>query len=155
MSQKFDINEVAANHFLQFLFQNEKICDLTCNMTWHADCKIPFTQYLQSINCFLIIQITIKHIDIIVQLKNNSSYSLRIRFDLWAVLLILVQWSHDTSIFIKLGYQMYWKEKPISSEFSKRIQSSGKLPSVLYAIFNIIPVLTMSRDTTINDIFKC
>ena len=44
----------------------------------------------------------------------------------WAVLLILVQWSHDTSIFIKLGYEMYWKEKPISSEFSKRIQSSGK-----------------------------
>ena len=72
-----------------------------------------------------------------------------------AVLLILVQWSRDTSIFIKLGYEMYWKEKPISSEFSKRIQSSGKLPSVLYAIFNIIPVLTMSRDTTINDIFKC
>ena len=44
----------------------------------------------------------------------------------WAVLLILVQWSRDTSIFIKLGYEMYWKEKPISSEFSKRIQSSGK-----------------------------
>ena len=86
---------------------------------------------------------------------NGPDYSLLSASNSWAVLLILVQWSHDTSIFIKLGYQMYWKEKPISSEFSKRIQSSGKLPSVLYAIFNIIPVLTMSRDTTINDIFKC
>ena len=33
----------------------------------------------------------------------------------WAVLLILVQWSRDTSIFIKPGYEMYGKEKPISS----------------------------------------
>ena len=33
--------------------------------------------------------------------------------------------------------------------------SKGKLPSVLYTIFIIIPVLAMSRDTTINDIFKC